>query len=257
MLNSIPVGALGRIVPLPLGHPIPTNVAGNSTVPTPASGANVDPQNPDVLNAQAGVNLPPLRQNDTPPAPAPPGTAAPANGPIPAGPQPQNALPHFANLFGAFPPGFHNGPPPQRDGNAPPHPSFMPRVPRERKAWTLPPAPGPSLRQRIERREREAGLRCYDVSCGVGPSDEDPLIALTEAAMKQLEIRPHGSSNIDGPPVCRHTFHSPCLVSSERVSLKGGEVNVVGDNVEVSCSICRGVGCVSKADWDEGVQALA
>ena len=39
--------------------------------------------------------------------------------------------------------------------------------------WTLPPAPGPTLRQRIEHREREAGLRCYDVSCGVGPSDED------------------------------------------------------------------------------------
>lgn len=79
---------------------------------------------------------------------------------------------------------------------------------------------------------------------------------LTEVAMKQLSIRPHESTDADAR-VCPHTFHSSCLVTSERVSLKGADVNILGDQVEVSCSICRGVGRVSKADWDEGVEALA
>ncbi|PPQ78753.1 hypothetical protein CVT25_010756 [Psilocybe cyanescens] len=129
------------------------------------------------------------------------------------------------------------------------------RAPRPRKDWTLPAAPGPTLRQRIERREREAGLRCYDVSCGIGPSDEDPFGVELEAAgagMKQLSIM----SKEDKSELCSHTFHSPCLVTAERVALRGADAVVEDGSVDVSCPVCRGTGCVSKADWDEGVVAL-
>lgn len=123
---------------------------------------------------------------------------------------------------------------------------------REKKAWTPPPAPGPTLRQRIERREREAGLRCYDISCGVGPSDEEPFLDVGN--LKQLSIQ----SVVDKEgQACRHTFHSSCLVSAERVALKGGEAVVGGNGVEVSCPVCRSIGCVSKVDWEDGVMGLA
>ena len=46
---------------------------------------------------------------------------------------------------------------------------------RERKIRTLPSAPGPSLRQRVGQKDREVGLRCCDLACGIGPSDEDPV----------------------------------------------------------------------------------
>ncbi|KAF8651941.1 hypothetical protein AX16_004584 [Volvariella volvacea WC 439] len=141
----------------------------------------------------------------------------------------------------------------------------------EKKEWAPPPAPGLSLRQKVEKKEREAGLRCHDMSCGVGPSDEDPLGDVAEAAMKQLSIRSpkkprahdHDHDGVEGDseeraaPVCPHTFHPACLISSERVLLKGAEACVVGDEVEVSCSVCRGVGRVSKEEWDEGVRSLS
>ena len=131
---------------------------------------------------------------------------------------------------------------------------------RVKKAWTLPPAPGPTLRQRIERRERDAGLRCYDISCGVGPSDEDPIVSDETIAtgLRQLMImsKNHG---VDGMPgVCVHTFHPGCLVSAERVALGGADVNVIeGGDVEVSCPVCRSAGCVTKQEWEEGILALS
>jgi hypothetical protein len=131
---------------------------------------------------------------------------------------------------------------------------------RVKKAWTLPPAPGPTLRQRIERRERDAGLRCYDISCGVGPSDEDPGVSdeTIAAGLRQLMImrKHHGE---DGKPgVCSHTFHPGCLVSAERVALGGAGVSVSeGGDVEVSCPVCRSTGCVTKQEWDDGILALA
>ena len=123
----------------------------------------------------------------------------------------------------------------------------------EKKPWAPPPAPGLTLRQRIEKKEREAGLRCYDVSCGVGPSDEEPLNSVAADEMKQLTLR---SVNMDGS-TCQHTFHRSCLVSTERVALRGADAPVVGDHMEVSCSVCRAVGRVSKNDWEEGVQQLS
>ncbi|KAF8811598.1 hypothetical protein BYT27DRAFT_7055079, partial [Phlegmacium glaucopus] len=125
-----------------------------------------------------------------------------------------------------------------------------------KKAWTLPPAPGPTLRQRIERRERDAGLRCYDMSCGVGPSDEDPVVAdeTKTAGVRQLVImnKNHGSDG-KAEGVCLHTFHPGCLVSAERVASVGADVSVIeGGNIEVSCPVCRSSGCVTKQEWDEG-----
>jgi hypothetical protein len=144
-------------------------------------------------------------------------------------------------------------------GNAPPPAPPSNASPSEKRQWTPPPAPGPTLRQRIEKREREIGLRCCDMSCGVGPSDEDPLISVTEEGMKQLMLKP---VNLDGPTeegvkMCPHTFHPPCLVSAERVALRGADAAMIGDDVEVSCSVCRAVGRVSKREWNEGVEQLS
>ena len=128
---------------------------------------------------------------------------------------------------------------------------------RERKTWTVPPAPGPSLRQRVEQREREKGLRCSDTSCGVGPSDEDPYPEALASLTKQVYIHPLGNSddsNNDGH-VCAHAFHPECLVSAERVAGWGGQ-DKTEPLVEVSCPVCRAVGCVTRDEWELGVSAL-
>ncbi|OAX37051.1 hypothetical protein K503DRAFT_693974 [Rhizopogon vinicolor AM-OR11-026] len=124
---------------------------------------------------------------------------------------------------------------------------------RERKTWTLPSAPGPSLRQRVEQKEREAGLRCCDPSCGIGPSDEDPVPEMLAASIKQVSI--HSRSNPGEGAVCTHRFHPACLVSAERVAGWGGE-DKAEPHVEVSCPVCRDVGCVTRGEWEEGVSAL-
>ncbi|KAF9075863.1 hypothetical protein BDP27DRAFT_1145198, partial [Rhodocollybia butyracea] len=151
--------------------------------------------------------------------------------------------------------------------------------PREHRAWAPPAAPGLTLRQTIEKREREAGLRCWDVSCGVGPSDEDPLVTITEEQKKQVRIRqatPMSSSQEGGDVkgkgkereeteeqsepiyVCEHTFHPPCVVSAQRAALNGAEEVTVenGKFVEISCPVCRASGVLAKDDWEEGVRAL-
>ena len=209
------------------------------------------------------------RQNDQPP-PLGQAQPEPQAGQEPAGPNPANAnnnggrprqqaqfafgnvtfgpFTNFGSLFGQVP--MFNPANPNSAG---------PGQERVKKAWTLPPAPGPTLRQRIERRERDAGLRCYDISCGVGPSDEDPIVSdETIAGLRQLMImnKNHG---VDGMPgVCMHTFHPGCLVSAERVALGGADVNVIeSGDVEVSCPVCRSAGCVTKQEWEEGILALS
>jgi hypothetical protein len=95
-------------------------------------------------------------------------------------------------------------------------------------------------------------LRCNDISCGIGPSDEEPFPSA--GLSKRLVIKAKG---VGGKDVCSHAFHSACLVSAERVALRGMEAAVDSDGcVEVSCPACRGVGCVLKEEWDEGVVAL-
>lgn len=159
-------------------------------------------------------------------------------------------------------------------GSPPPRPSFSSQPPSQQqppKKWAPPPAPGLTLRQRVEKKEKEAGLRCCDISCGVGPSDDDPWVDVPAEGMKQLAIRDEAAAtdekvavggNEIGKAVCSHTFHSSCLVSTERVALalRDAEVLFVGPEgrkeVEVSCPVCRGAGRVSKEEWDAGVQAL-
>lgn len=124
-----------------------------------------------------------------------------------------------------------------------------------KRTWVPPPPPGLTLRQRVEQREREQGLRCDDVSCGVGPSDDDPE---PTADLSRVVIH---SLGVNGAPGCEHTFHPACLVSAERVAGwvpdSEGERSRAGGFVEVGCPVCRAVGVVPRNDWENGVQALA
>ncbi|KAJ3986918.1 hypothetical protein F5890DRAFT_1501249 [Lentinula detonsa] len=148
-----------------------------------------------------------------------------------------------------------------------------------RSTWALPPPPGLTLRQTIERREREAGLRCWDVSCGLAPDDDCPYREIPDERKRQVRIRQEASASAsssqengdskgkgkekaDGDPepkyVCGHTFHTPCLVTAQRVALNGAEEVIVeeGKSIEVSCPICRAIGVLLREDWEDGVRAL-
>ena len=196
-------------------------------------------------------NMVPPVVNGQGPVPAPAPGAAPAAG---TQPQPQ-ARPEAA--------GPQPIPPPMGNPRVVPiiplrSNMFRPTrpMPRERKTWTLPSAPGPSLRQRVEQREREQGLRCSDTSCGVGPSDDDPYPEPSGSLMKQVSIHPLPDHETDSHvSVCAHAFHPACLVSAERVAGWGGE-DKTEPLVEVSCPVCRSVGCVTREEWDLGVLAL-
>lgn len=135
--------------------------------------------------------------------------------------------------------------------------NYEPEVSRE---WIPPPAPGPTLRQRVEARERQAGLRCDDPSCGIGPSDEDPVPEVfndpSSPSIELVEI-----SKDDGPgAVCGHVFHPACLVSADRCAGWGEEDRPTNDGSEkyevVSCPVCRSVGKVKREVWEEGAKAL-
>jgi len=168
-----------------------------------------------------------------------------------------------ADFFQQFRPPRTDGEPPRqrtRSRSQPTHPSGMgdddalPPKPQ----WVPPSPPGPTLRQRVEKRECELQLRCSDISCGLGPTDEDPepTPGIDVTKVRQIGVHRVGKPNED---VCEHKFHSACLVSAERVAGWGGdekEGNESGE-VEVSCPVCRAIGCVTKEEWDEGVIALA
>jgi Ring finger domain len=128
--------------------------------------------------------------------------------------------------------------------------------PQPRKEWSPPPAPGPTLRQRIECKEREAGLRCDDISCGIGPSDEDPHPSHFDhqSVIRQISIS-HESDRSSN--VCSHKFHPSCLVSADRCSGWGDDIEHEKTPFEtVSCPMCRAIGSVSRDVWDEGAQIL-
>jgi len=132
-----------------------------------------------------------------------------------------------------------------------------PEAPRE---WMPPSAPGPTLRQRVEAKERLAGLRCYDPSCGIGPSDEDPFPEVFDdpdsPSIKRVWILKDGGEEA----VCAHLFHPSCLVSADRCAGWGEGDRATEDGGEehkvVSCPVCRGVGKVQKEVWEEGAKAL-
>ncbi len=97
-------------------------------------------------------------------------------------------------------------------------------------------------------------MRCDDISCGLGPSDDDPE---PTADLARVVINTLG----DGLSVCEHMFHPACLVSAERVAGWGPESERererAGGLVEVRCPVCRAVGVVQRKDWEQGAQALA
>ncbi|KAF5393633.1 hypothetical protein D9757_000053 [Collybiopsis confluens] len=150
------------------------------------------------------------------------------------------------------------------------HPQRV-NVPSERRQW-IPPPPGLSLRQTIEKREREAGMRCWDVSCGVGPVDEDPFVTASGDQRRQVMIRRVAATAPQegdlkgkgkGKPAerqyaCDHSFHPSCLVSAQRASLNGFQEVIAEDGkyLEVSCTVCRTPGMLPKEDWEDGVRAL-
>ena len=128
------------------------------------------------------------------------------------------------------------------------------------REWMPPPAPGPTLRQRVEAKERLAGLRCHDPSCGVGPSDEDPFPEVfndpDSPSVKRVGILKDGGEEA----VCAHVFHPSCLVSADRCAGWGEGGGATEDGREehkvVSCPVCRSVGKVQKEVWEEGAKAL-
>ncbi|KAI0772273.1 hypothetical protein BC629DRAFT_1262477, partial [Irpex lacteus] len=138
-----------------------------------------------------------------------------------------------------------------------------PRPAGPKREWTVPPPPGPTLRARVERKERELGLRCWDVSCGLGPTDEDPVPGVDARGVRQVYIKPLSKEG-EEERVCEHSFHPACLVSAERVAGWNGadqkkDLEREGEEreVQVSCPVCRAVGVISREDWDEGACALA
>jgi len=216
-------------LPVAGGAPMPMNM--NPHAPTPAANANPIPAPPAPTANANPVPAPAAATNINPPTPAP------------------AVVPNAANTAPTAP--------------------RRPRAAREKKVWVPPSPPGPTLRQRVERMEREAGLRCYSPSCGAGPNDDDPYAEVYEG---QLSIQPlHMDSESKGKrkeasdKVCEHTFHGSCLVSAQRVAMSARgedvEVDIVNDadgeeQVVVSCPVCRADGCVGKMEWEEGVRRL-
>lgn len=125
-----------------------------------------------------------------------------------------------------------------------------PRQRRSREKWKLPEAPGLSLRERIEEREREKGLRCGAKSCIFGPVDHDPYKE-DGRVMRMVEIRVREVKGLQ----CQHLVHPSCLM---QVKPKDRWPDKEDDEVDVDvvCPMCRQGGTVGKADWDEGQLAL-
>ncbi|KAL5524728.1 hypothetical protein ACEPAF_9873 [Sanghuangporus sanghuang] len=144
------------------------------------------------------------------------------------------------------------GPAPMGTGAAP-HAHSMPSQRREWKEWTPPPPPGLTLRQRIEKRECEVGLRCGDVSCGLAPTDEDPMPEWPPEMSKMVAIRKDGPVVDDTEPTCTHRFHAACLVDAGRVA--GWGVRPEDSSVELSCPVCRTVGHIEREEWEAAERA--
>ncbi|KAJ7755208.1 hypothetical protein B0H16DRAFT_731806 [Mycena metata] len=199
------------------------------------------------------------------PAPNANGNPANANPAAPGANVNANPAPAANANAGGFPgfPGplhFHGIPrPPMPDQGTQPEPAEQ----QPQLEWAPPPPPGPTLRDRVERREREAGLRCDDASCGVGPSDEEPFVEVDvdgEGGRRiSLSVLP-GCAGKEGEGVegkngkaCAHTFHPSCLVSAQRARRGWREPDPDGKgDVEVVCTLCRVDGGVPREEWVKG-----
>lgn len=140
-----------------------------------------------------------------------------------------------------------------------PGPGNANREPEGPREWFPPSAPGPTLRQRVEAKERNAGLRCDDPSCGIGPSDEDPFPEAFDDS-DSPSIKRIGILKNRDEAVCGHIFHPSCLVSADRCAGWGEKDRPSQDSDEefevVSCPVCRGVGNVPMEVWEEGAKDL-
>ncbi|CAE6505860.1 unnamed protein product [Rhizoctonia solani] len=164
-------------------------------------------------------------------------------------------------------------PPPASE---PPRPASEPRRPRTPpppKKWT-PPEAIKTFRQVVEEKEREAGWRCDDPACLLGPADdEEPsdehTIVPTYSIMRPIgpdepvrykiedgirvyadgeDVRVKGEN-----PVCAHRLHPECLVTSARINGWGPDGH--SKRVTLRCPMCRSEGTVERQVWDAGVQA--
>jgi len=172
-----------------------------------------------------------------------------------------------SQIFGPSPPGPNLGA--QHNNTLPPPPlpfrpavardlpfiPFIPEMhtpqpPQEPKKWILPEGRGAGVRQRVEEKEQQLGLRCFDPSCGFGPTDESPLIIGEKK--ERISINKQGTSL---ERACGHAFHTGCIVSAARVAGFGPAGPAEGD-VEVPCIVCRTHGYVEKDAWEEGVRQL-
>jgi hypothetical protein len=265
----------------PPQFPFPNPQPGNQG-PQPGFPQTIDPFSPQAFQRTLHTlrQFAPAMQHRTPPPP-PDGAPAPAQegaAPPPIPPQPQvrppmpgqrqglqpppqdanaNGTPRFPGLFQFELPQVVHMPDdtwflaaPLGDFTPPMNAARPPNPPTPRE-WAPPPPPGLTLRQRVEQGEREQGLRCDDMSCGLGPSDDDPE---PMADLARVIIHALG----DGNPACAHAFHPACLVSAERVAgwVPDDEREHTGSPVEVSCPVCRANGAIAHEDWNKGVQAL-
>lgn len=167
--------------------------------------------------------------------------------------------------------GAATAPPP-----TPPQPRASPPPPPPMKKWT-PPEAIKTFRQVVEEKEREAGWRCDDPQCLLGPCDDDEPVEEHIIVPRYPIMRSEGSHEAvrhkiedgirvyaDGEdvrvtgenPVCDHTLHAECLVKSARVNGWGPEHNSAPSApVTLKCPMCRAVGNVNRQVWDEGVKA--
>ncbi|KAG9122516.1 hypothetical protein FRC07_001065 [Ceratobasidium sp. 392] len=160
---------------------------------------------------------------------------------------------------------------------APTPPPPRPRTPPPQKKWT-PPEAVKTFRQVVEEKEREAGWRCDDPACLLGPADdEEPSDEPHDIKLRYPIMRsmvPEGPARqkiqdgirvyADGEdfrvngenPVCEHTLHAECLVTSARVNGWGPAQNAAPNSrVTLRCPVCRLEGVVERQVWDAGMEA--
>jgi hypothetical protein len=162
---------------------------------------------------------------------------------------------------------------------SPPPPPQRARTPPPQKKWT-PPEAVKTFRQVVEEKEREAGWRCDDPACLLGPADDEepsdephiimPRYPIMRSIVPEGPVRHKVEDGIrvyaDGEdfrvkgenPVCEHTLHAECLVTSARVNGWGPEHNAAPNSrVTLRCPMCRAEGTVDRQVWDAGVEAEA
>ncbi|CAE7066181.1 unnamed protein product [Rhizoctonia solani] len=170
------------------------------------------------------------------------------------------------------PAGNEQNRPPANEQARPASEPRRPRTPPPPKKWT-PPEAIKTFRQVVEEKEREAGWRCDDPACLLGPADDEepadePTIKPTYPIMRSIGPEPARYKIEDGirvyadgedvrvkgeNPVCAHRLHPECLVTSARVNGWGPDGH--SQRVTLRCPMCRLEGTVERQIWDAGVQA--